>query len=323
MDGNRALLNFRSEFYTLGMLTKRNLKLFLKDKASVFFSLLAPLIAMLLYILFLGDIQVLSVKGFFPEGMPVDEKAVRAFVDCWMLAGVLSVACVTVSLGANTIMVQDKTRGVINDVLAAPVKRRIITFSYFLYNFIVTTLIVLVVCAICFIYLAAAGSWFLSVGDAFAIIGTVIFSSLSSTLITVFMCGFFRSEGAMAGFIGIVSAVVGFLIGAYMPMNIMPKAAQYICAIFPASHSAGMFRNFFMTGALDHLGETLPPQAVDGISEAFSMNSDFFGVTIGPDIMAVYVAVFIVVFFIINIAFASRKNSIFLVAREKKIRKKK
>lgn len=38
-------------------MTARNLKIFLKDKANIFFSLLAPLIVLALYVLFLGRVQ--------------------------------------------------------------------------------------------------------------------------------------------------------------------------------------------------------------------------------------------------------------------------
>ena len=39
-------------------MVSRNLKIFLKDKANIFFSLLCPLIVLALYVLFLGKIQV-------------------------------------------------------------------------------------------------------------------------------------------------------------------------------------------------------------------------------------------------------------------------
>ena len=38
-------------------LTMRNLKVFLRDKANVFFSLLSPLIVLGLYVLFIGRMQ--------------------------------------------------------------------------------------------------------------------------------------------------------------------------------------------------------------------------------------------------------------------------
>ena len=57
-------MKFSDSLYTLRQMTLRNIKIFLKDRAAVFFSLLAPLIVLMLYILFLGDIQVSSVKSF-------------------------------------------------------------------------------------------------------------------------------------------------------------------------------------------------------------------------------------------------------------------
>ena len=44
--------------YALARLTARNWKVFVKDRANVFFALLAPLIVLALYVLFLGRIQV-------------------------------------------------------------------------------------------------------------------------------------------------------------------------------------------------------------------------------------------------------------------------
>ena len=53
----------KSDFYALAGLTKRGIKIFLKDKAGVFFSLLAPLIVLMLYVIFLGDVQLDSLKA--------------------------------------------------------------------------------------------------------------------------------------------------------------------------------------------------------------------------------------------------------------------
>ena len=102
---------FEDDMFALGSIVKRCLKMFLKDGMSVFFSLLAPLIVFLLYVLFLADIQVDTVTSAFPEGFEASKTLVKSFVDNWMVSGVLGVACITVSLSANSIMVQDKQRG--------------------------------------------------------------------------------------------------------------------------------------------------------------------------------------------------------------------
>lgn len=295
--------SLNASLYALMHLTKRNMKIFLIDRVRVFFALLAPLIVLLLYVLFLGDIQVNSVMYSIPQGITVSENAVHAYVDTWMLAGVLSIACISVSLSANTVMVEDKTKGILNDFLSSPVKRWVITASYFLYNFFTTIIILGVTFGICLIYLVVSGGWYLTVTDVLLTITTIILSSISATLVTVFICGFFRSEAALSGFIGILSSVLGFLIGAYMPMSIMPKAFQYISSLIPGSHSAGLFRNYLMTGAMENLSKDMPAGVMSALEETFAMKISFFGTQIGTDIMYIYLAGSIVIFAILGLVF--------------------
>lgn len=116
-------------FYALFSLTKRGIKLFLKDRAGVFFSLLAPLIVLLLYVLFLADVQLQSLRSYLVD-LPVSDELAGAFVDGWMLAGAVSVACITVPFSAQSIMIKDKETGSLADMLVSPVSRRIIQLSY-------------------------------------------------------------------------------------------------------------------------------------------------------------------------------------------------
>ena len=73
-------------------LLKRNLKVFFRDKSSVFFSLLAVFIIIGLYVLFLRDT---IMTGF--EGMGDD--AVH-MLDNWIMAGMLAVTAITTTMGA-------------------------------------------------------------------------------------------------------------------------------------------------------------------------------------------------------------------------------
>ena len=72
----------------------------------------------------------------------------------------------------------------------------------------------------------------------------------------MFISGFFRSNAAFSAFVGLVSAVIGFLIGAYMPLGILPGYVRALTCFFPGSYSASLFRCFFMRGALSALGGT-------------------------------------------------------------------
>ncbi len=132
-------MNLKNDMITLSSLVKRSLKVFLKDRMTVFFSLLAPIIILVLYILFLGDIQVTSIKSQFDSfGVSVDDKLIGAFVDSWMLSGVMAVSCITVSFSVNTVMVHDRENGIINDMIASPIRKYLINFSYIVANFVIT-----------------------------------------------------------------------------------------------------------------------------------------------------------------------------------------
>ena len=127
----------RSDFLALGYTVRRCMGVFFKDGLSVFLALLAPIIVFLLYVLFLGDLQTDALMEYFPAGT-VDKKAVNAFVDSWMIAGVLGTACITVSFSANNVMVGARARGVVNEFLGAPMKKSVLLGAYCEVNFLVT-----------------------------------------------------------------------------------------------------------------------------------------------------------------------------------------
>ena len=298
--------NFGNDMYALWQMVVRSFKIFLKDRMSVFFSLLAPLIVLMLYVLFLGDIQLDSVKNILPPSLGIPESTLKAFVDSWMIAGVMGVSCITVSMSANAVMIQDKARGVINDSLSSPVKRWVITASYFVYNFLASVTICTVVYGASLIYLAVAGDFYLTLGDIARGFGAMILSVMSATMISMAIAVFFRSEAALSAFIGIVSAVSGFLIGAYMPVSAFPEGVQYTVAFVPGSYSAGLFRNIFMRGALDKIGESAPEPAVKALSDAFSLKIEFFDYSLGTDAMWVILAASALLFAAVNLAFSYR-----------------
>lgn len=82
----------------------RNLRLFFRDPLNVFFSLMGALIIFVLYALFLGNLQMLSISAAVPEA---SAQQVRGFVDAWMLAAVVALSAMTTPLGALSVFVED------------------------------------------------------------------------------------------------------------------------------------------------------------------------------------------------------------------------
>ena len=264
-------------FCALMRLTERNIKVFIKDKANVVFSMLAPLIVLALYVLFIGRMQSDGIIASLAEyGVSADD-AVRAFSDSWMLSGVMATSSITVPLCACGTMVYDKNRGVSSDFAASPIPAWLPSAAYFLSVVAAGLIICLIVLGVCFAWLGVSGSWLLSAGDVFACIGLTFLSVLSSSTLLVFLIGFLKSEGAFTGINVIIGTVTGFLTGAYIPVSNFPAAVQYVTLFVPGSYSAALFRTFFMDGAVSEMAEAVSPQFATELADSFSVRLNFFG----------------------------------------------
>lgn len=291
--------------------TMRNLKIFLKDKANIFFALLAPLIVLGLYILFLGRIQTDGLLSALQEmGVSGGEKEIRSFADCWMLSGVMASACITVPLCACGVMVQDRNRGIRADLAASPVPGWMPPAAYFFSVVAAGLIIGFAVLVICLVWLAATGSWFLSVADVLVLLGTLVLSVLSSSTLLVFVVGFLRTEGAFTGLNVILGTVIGFLIGAYMPLSVFPTGVQYVTLFVPGSYSAGIFRNCFMNGALDNIAQNISSEFADALASQYALKLNFFGTDMPAWVMAIVLGATVLLFAAANLLAAKFRKKV-------------
>ena len=145
----------------LGNLIRRNSKLFFKDKAMFFTSLIAPIILLILYTTFLGNVYKQSFLSAIPTGFELSEKLINAVVAGQLVSSLLAVCCVTVSFCSNMLMVQDKVSGARADLTVTPVNKSTLAVSYYISTLISTLAICVAASVICFIYLSNIG-WYLS-----------------------------------------------------------------------------------------------------------------------------------------------------------------
>ncbi len=123
-------------------LTSRNLKLYFRDRTSVFFSLLSVLIIIVLYVLFLAELQVDSVNQATNNMIPKDDLSYLIY--SWILAGLLSVTTVTSTLGALGNMVNDRETRIIMDFKSAPIPGMVYPVASVVSAFVVGTIISLI-----------------------------------------------------------------------------------------------------------------------------------------------------------------------------------
>lgn len=270
---------------TLGYLVRRNTKLFFKDKGVFFTSLIAPLIILLLFITFLGNVYRDSFHSCIPEGLIVSESLIEGFVGGWLMSSLLAVCCVTVAFSANMIMVQDRVTGAAGDFSITPVKRSAMSLGYYLSTVIVTGIICYIATGAGFLYLAFAG-WYLSATDVLLVLLDVFLLVLFGTALSSVVCHFLNSQGGMTAVSTIVSSAYGFLCGAYMPISQFSVGIQKVISFLPGTYGTALLHNHFMRGVLSELETNyFPAEVVDGIRDSFDNNLYFFGDRVDVSVM--------------------------------------
>lgn len=297
---------------TLLSLTKRNIKLFFKDKGMFFTSLITPAILLVLYVTFLGNVYTDSFRSSLPDGFTLSDKLINAVVGGELISSMLAVSCVTVAFCSNFLMVQDKVNGAIKDLTIAPVKPTILSLAYYFASIISTLMICYAATAICLIYIATVG-WYMSVGDVFLLLLDVtllvLFGNAMSSVINIFL----NSQGQISAVGTVVSAGYGFICGAYMPISSFSKGLQKVIACLPGTYGTSLIRNHALQGALSELGSNnVPDEVIEAIKDSIDCNIYFFDNKVSNLgmylVLIITIVVLIAAYILINVLKAKRKT---------------
>ena len=237
---------------------KRNLLVFFKDKASVFFSLLSVFIIIGMYALFLGDVWTTSMS---------DVPNARNLMDCWIVAGLIAVTSVTTTMGAFGTMVEDKSKKIIKDIHSSPLPRISIAGGYILSAFVIGVIMCVFALVLCQLYLLSGGGALFTGMQLLKIFGLILLSTFSNTALVLFFVSFFQSNNAFSIASTIIGTVIGFLTGIYIPIGQLPEGVQTVIKLFPPSHSALLLRQVIMEDAFKTGFAGAPVELVNGFKE--------------------------------------------------------
>jgi len=238
----------------MAAMTGRNLKVFFRDRAAVFFSLLAVLIIIALYAVFLGDTMTSGLEGV--EG-------VEFLMNSWVIAGILAVVSMTSTLGAFGVLIDDRTKKISKDFAVAPLKRSSIAGSYVFSAYAVGVIMSLAALLVGEIYIAASGGELLGAAEMLQVVGIILLSVLSSSAMMFFVASLIKTQNAYGAVSTIVGTLIGFLTGMYIPIGSLPEGVQSVIRAFPVSYSASAFRQVMMDRPMEASFDGAPQALVD------------------------------------------------------------
>lgn len=287
-------------------MTLRNIKVYLKDRMSIIFSMLTQIIVLGLYLLFLKNNYVDVIKDAL-TGLEnyITDSDIEALINSWLIAGIIGTSVVTVALNSLSVMVSDKQNKISYDYGAAPVKNSTVVLSYFsgaVFNTFFISAILLTAGLVC---IALNGTFIYTITDILSIYGLTALGSVSATLILMLFASFFKKSSTLSSFGVMVSAAIGFIIGAYIPVSQFGQGVQTAVNLVPGSQIAGMMRNVLMNPAIENINNALGGvdngAFAENIESVFTLNLNVFDNEIGFSFMMLYSVIAIAVFLILNL----------------------
>lgn len=267
-------MNKQSELIKMRYLTLRNIKLYFKDKMTFLVSLITPLILLVLFIAFLKSTYEDSILSII-QGFDLDQSLIDALTGGWLFSSVLATSCITIAF-CSGMMVIDKINRANIDFMVSPVKKSTLQLSYVLANLFSTFIITFVLLIVGLIYLACVG-FYITFVDILLIVFGIIITSLFGTILANIIWTFTHSQGVVSGVCTLVSALYGFICGAYMPISTMGQGMQYFVSLLPGTYATVLFRQGFLNSVLNRMRETLPQGMINGIASGLDVKMSFFG----------------------------------------------
>ena len=225
-------------------LIRRNLKLFFRNRAGVFFSLLGALISFGLFIIFLKSNMLDSWKQL--------QHPARV-LDLWVIGGTLAVASITTTLSALSRMVSDLEYRVFDDLILTGLSRLKIRLSYVLAATIIGTLLQIAL----FLIMVSYFSWVDGISIpgyiTFQVLIVTILASFSASVLNFILVYRMKNIDTVGKFSSIVGAASGFLVGIYIPIGVLPTFAQNLVKLTPGAYVAAIYRQLLMHDILKNV----------------------------------------------------------------------
>ena len=240
----------------LSVLILRNLRLFLRDKATVFFSFLSTLIIIALYFLFIARVYREAMDEMASGGIAamLDSSAKYFIVYLQMMAGVLVLNSMSLSTGVFSTIAKDFETKRIDSFLLTPIKPYEMILSYFICAMIVSFGMNAFTWLVSYIIIGLTTGYWLALQTFFMALLVLFITSLVSCSIMLFITSLVKSSSAIGVVNGVSGTFFGFLCGIYMPYSNLGETTKIIGSALPFTHLTIWLKQVMLNSAFGQLG---------------------------------------------------------------------
>lgn len=254
---------------TLSMLVKRNILVYKSDRSSVFFSMMSMLIIIGLNLVFLGKNNVDDLVKL----VPIDRADANILINTWLMAGIIVVNTMTVSNTILGIMIEDEATKRISSFLAAPISRFKLILGYVLSAFTACFWSSISVLIIFEVYIFSIGGTLLSIIEIVKIVGIIVITTFSSAGFMLLLVSFVHTTSSFSSISTLIGALIGFIVGMYLPMGVLPNIVQQALKLCPIVYGASLMREAFIGSGISSIFGGYP-------QDILNQYNDYMGITV-------------------------------------------
>ncbi|MDF2842877.1 MAG: type transporter [Herbinix sp.] len=294
-------------------LIQRNILVYSRNRANIFFSLLSMIIIIGLMLLFLADMNTNNLVEMLSEfggerNEVVDRENAKQIVILWTLAGLVVVNSITITLAMVGIMIEDEAEKRLSSFYVSPVNRGIFVMGYVCAAIIMGIIMCTLTVIVGEIYILNLGGELFSFGDMMRIMLYIVLNVFSSASLVFLIANFVHSLGAFSGLSTIIGTLVGFLAGIYLPIGMLPEKVQMLLKMTPMLYGCSFLRDIMTENIIGKTFIGCPDEFTNGYKEYMGMTVRYDQTMISNEIKMLILLISGIVFILISALIQRKRN---------------
>ena len=276
-------------------LISRNRKVYTRDRLAFVMSFLSVIILILVYQVFLGQIQIDAIK----EALNSDTASTDTIqmVNYWLISGLTTIISMTSTLGAFGVMVLDKEKKLSEDFKVSPVSNFKIELSYAIFAILFGIIMTMFSCIFAIgMFNGFSALLDYSMMDYLSILGVVTLGTMLSATIILPILAFIRTSSAFTTLSTIVGTFIGFISGVYLSIGSVGESLQQVMSWFPLTQVNALLKQILMKDAISKVFDHAPSTVITNYKESYGIIlQNASGEHLSNHFMLAYLSIVIVV----------------------------
>ena len=276
-------------------LIARNRKVYTRDRLAFFMSFLSVIILILVYQVFLGQIQIDAIK----EALNSDTASTDTIqmVNYWLISGLTTIISMTSTLGAFGVMVSDREKKLSEDLKVSPVSNFKIELSYAIFAILFGIIMTVFSCIFAIgMFNGFSALLDYSMMDYLSILGVITMGTMLSATIILPILAFIRTSSAFTTLSTIVGTFIGFISGVYLSIGSVGESLQQVMTWFPLTQVNALLKQILMKDAISKVFDHAPSTVITNYKESYGVIlQNPSGEHLSNQFMFAYISIMIVV----------------------------